>query len=429
MKGFKTKIIYLRDKYSIYLFLSFAILTLIPYVSVFSNLEANTNGGLIFRCVVFCLFSVIFLICFLCKKEIPNKAFILCLLLYLITQVITIFISPKIKKIDVPTIQSLAGLGIIFSNIFTFLIAWYLLNGNDFNHEHLKITAFFLIGIGIASCLYTYIFQYKEISAVLTNEHGWNYQVTSIYTSKGIYGFILLIVSICTIILTLNTKKYWLYIFPVFFLFNSFLCRAKTSILCILIILVFALVYHFIKSWKTYKKQWTFALSISTGIILIVAILTFVPGMQFGPFEKLNYFFTETILKDGVTVTKDRIEKIANIFKAVDYPLGIMFGCGERITNYIIAPAGAEIRGDNQYAANYATGGLIKSILYIGLIIYTIYKIAKRKGEYKSFSILFVTIMLITGLFDDNSFLGVNYCFLLIAPFIYSNPFKTEEIK
>lgn len=429
MSIFREKLSLFLNKYLVFILIAFGILTLFPYVTAFKGLEVNNTAGIVYRGIIVGLFIILFLISFIAFRKLPNRHFIISCLIYLVSQFITIFVSPLIKQIDIPALQTIMGIGLIFVNIMTIFIVLYMFKFYKPDSESLNIVCYFFLGLGLAVCLYTYLFQYKEIGAVLTDEHGWNYQVTSIFTSKGVYGFVLLISSIFTIIIALNTKKYWLYCFPAFFLFNSFLCRAKTSILCILIILIFALIYHLVKSWKLYKKRWTIALSISIGIIFILAILTFVPGMQFGLFKKLNYFFKETILNDGVTVVKDRIYKTANIIKAVDYPLGIMFGCGERITNYIIGSAGAEIAGDNQYAANYATGGIIKFILYVIFIIFVIYKILKRKEQYKSFSILFVSIILLTGFFDNNSLIGVNSCFLLTAPFIFASPFVQQDSK
>lgn len=416
------------DKYILYFVFGFAILALLPYVSVFNALEANNNAGIIYRGIVTGLLGILFLIGLVCYRKLPNKLVIGCSLLYFITQAITIVASPLIKSIEVPVLQQVVGYGLIFTNIISVFLILYFENIYKPNFEVLTIIFYFLLGIGIASCLYTYIFQYKEIGSVLSDQYGWNYQVTSVYSTKGIYGFILLIVSIYTVIHALNTKKYWYYAFVVFFLFNSFICRAKTTIVCLFIILLAVLIHHLIHSWKEYKKQWTIALSVGAGLILIFSLLTFVPGMQFGPFKGLNHFMTQTIFNDGITVTKDRIEKVSRIFAAVDYPLGIMFGCGERITNYIIAPAGAEIRGDNMYAANYATGGIIKFVLYLSIAAYAIYKVTKRKNEeFEFFSILFIVIILLTGLCDDNSIIGINISFLFTAPFMYSSVFKTRD--
>lgn len=429
MVSFRNKFIAFIEKYLVYILIGFGILSLLPYVTVFKGLESNNTAGIVYRGILTSLLVILFLIGLICYKKLPNKLALIGCLIYLISQFVTIFASPLIKEVEIPSIQTFVGISMIFTNIISLFIALYMIKYHNLDHEALNIVCYFLIGIGVAACLYTYIFQYKEIGSVLTNEHGWNFQVTSIFTTKGIYGFVLLISSIFTVILALNTRKYWLYAFPVFFLFNTFLCRAKAEILCITIILIFAFVYHLIHSWNKHKKAWTITISVCAGLVLIFSLLIFVPGLQFGPFKTLNYYFTKTIFNDGITVTKDRIYKVGNIFKAIDYPLGVMFGCGERITNYIIAPAGAEVRGDCQYAANYATGGIIKSVLYLAFAIYAIYKIAKTKGEYKSFSILFIVIILLTGLFDDNSILGINLCFFLTAPFIYSFPFKKEEIK
>ncbi|MCQ2976404.1 MAG: hypothetical protein MJ232_00105 [archaeon] len=426
MNLLKEKFIKFIDEYLIYLFIGFGVLTLLPNVSVFSGIQANSTGGIVYRGIVFGLIFILFILGLLCYKKLPNKAIILGCTLYLVTQVVTIFVSPLIKQVDVPAINSVIGVGTVIANIMTVFIAYFLLTSYKFNQDKFNIACYFLLGIGVALCLYTYIFQYKEIGSVLTDEHGWNYQVTSIFTSKNYYGFILLIISIFTVILALNTKKYWLYAFPGFFLFNSFLCRAKYSILFIFIILIAVLIHHLIHDYKNHEKAWNIALGVSAGVIVLLCLFTFVPLLNFGPFAKINYFIRNTILNDGVTVMKDRYFKSSNIIKAVDYPLGIMFGCGERVANYILAP-NAEIRGDDLYVDTYGYGGLVKVILYLAFVAYVLYKVIKMKGEHKAFSILFVVIIILSGMFSENSIVGVGLTFLFAAPFIYTSPFQKQN--
>lgn len=426
MNCFKEKFIKFIDEYLIYLFIGFGVLTLLPNVTVFSALQGGTTGGTIYRGIILGLICVLFLLGLICYKKLPNKTIILGCVIYLVTQLITIFVSPLIKGVDVPTLQSLEGVANVFTTIITVFIAYFLLTSYKFNQDKLNIACYFLLGIGVAVCLYTYIFQYKEIGSVLTDEHGWNFQVTSVFTSKNYYGFILLIVSIFTVILALNTKKYWLYAFPGFFLFNAFLCRAKYSIIFIFVILIAVLIHHLKHDYKDHEKAWNIALGVSFGVIAILCIFTFVPLLNFGPFAKINYFIKNTILNDGVTVMKDRYMKSANIIKAVDYPLGVLFGCGERIANSILAP-NAEVRGDDLYVDTYAYGGLVKVILYLAFIAYVLYKVIKTKGEHKAFSILFVVIIVLSGMFAENSIVGVNLTFLFAAPFIYTSLFQEQN--
>lgn len=425
MNSFKEKFIKFIDEYLIYLFIGFGILTLLPNITVFNGLQGGTTGGTIYRGIILGFISILFLLILICYKKLPNKVIILGCAIYLITQFVTIFVSPVIKQVNIPALQSIEGIATVLTTIITVFIGYFLLTSYKFKQDKLNIVCYFLLGVGIAVCLYTYIFQYKEIGSVLTDEHGWNFQVTSVFTSKNYYGFILLIVSIFTVILALNTKKYWFYAFPGFFLFNAILCRAKYSIIFIFVILIAVLIYHLKQDYKNHKKAWNIALGVSLGVIAILCIITFIPQLNFGPFAKLNYFIKNTIINDGVTVMKDRYMKSANIIKAVDYPLGILFGCGERIANFILAP-NAEVRGDDLYVDTYAYGGLVKVILYLAFTAYVLYKVIKTKGEHKAFSILFIVIIILSGMFAENSIVGINLTFLFAAPFIYTSLFNKD---
>lgn len=98
---------------------------------------------------------------------------------------------------------------------------------------------------------------------------------------------------------------------------------------------------------------------------------------------------------------KDRYFKDTRFIRAVDYPLGIMFGCGERIANYILQYPD-ELRGDDLYVGTYGFGGIVKVLLYLAFLTYVLYKVIKTKGEHKGFSILFVVIFILSGMFADN---------------------------
>lgn len=413
----KQKIQSFIEKYLIYIVTFVGFLSLLPYITVFKALEINNTLGVVYRGLVLFLSCVIFLGAFFIYKDKANLKAILLVSIYAITNILTIFLSPAINKIEVPLFQQGIGLTVIAGNIISVFAALFFLNEANISKNTLKVLTHIFITFGLFLCLYTYVFEYKEIINTFTKDYGWNYDVKSIFTSKTSYGFCLFAISTYAIVYALTNKKYYYYIFPVFFLINAFISRSKTTILCLLILLLGVLIYYIITSWNKYKKTWIVVLSILLGLGVIGLLLVL---LKVGPFAILNKFLNDVIIHDGVVVTQDRISRSSNVLNAINNPFNIIFGCGERTTNYIIAPA--KISGDEVYITNYATGGIIKSVLYFVLIGYIIYKYIKsdlpKSTKFMQFVILFA--FLVAGIFEFDSLIGLNTS-LIITPIIFNS--------
>lgn len=426
MLSFKQKFNDFMENYLVFFILGFAILTLLPYTTALNSLSASNTGGLVYRGIILGFVLILFALILLCNNFKPNKPVTIFCLLYLISNVISIFATPAIREIsDIPSIKSVVGVATVFSNIITIFMAIYLLKTHNIKEGKFEIAVYLLVGIGVALCLYSYIFQYKEISNMFSKPDGWNYDVTSIFQTKTTFGFCLLVISIFAVIHAFNTNKSWLLFFPVFFFANSVLIASKKSILCIGLLLIAVLIRQIIKTWKDSKKKWLISFGVIAGLVLIFTLLI---GFKVGFFENINNFIRKVIFEDGVTVTKDRIEKITRIVNATNYPFGIIFGTGEGIGSYILSQSGAVINGDCIYTTIYSTGGLIKSSLYVFFIAYVIYLITKmdKSKEYKFFRIFFISILLICGLFEDDSLFGVNFSFLILCLPLYGNALKLD---
>lgn len=406
-----------------YVLFGFGLLSLLPYVSTF-KLDASTNAGIIYRGVIFGLLAILFLVGLVCYRQLPNKKILIACLVYMVTQMVTIFVSPLIKDVEIPALQSVIGVGMIFSNIISVFIVCYIFKYQSTDHEKLNLISYILLGISVALCLYTYIFQNKEIGMSLRGECGIASPVTSIFTNSEIYGFILLVATISTVILALNTKRYWLNAFPAFFLVNVFLSKNRLALTTIVIILISLLIHHLIHNLKGNEKKWEITLFVGFAVMLILNLLIFVPAMSFGPFATLGSYIKTSLINDGITIMKDRFVTSSSLMQSVDYPLGIMFGTGERVQSLILSYSSS---GNIIYVTNYAVGGIIKFILYLGFIAFVIYKVIKRKGEHLFFSLLFISLILLIGIFSEISLLGINVYFLLLAPFILYDPFIKEN--
>lgn len=419
MDNIRNRVTPFLNKYLLLFLLSFALLTLLPYVSFFKPLQAGYTSGLIYRGVLASIIGLFFIfVIFIYKSKLSVYIWI-CTGIYLISQIITIFVTPAMKQVDIPTLTTIMGLGqaiIISISVICYLT---IFKYSEFDKKIIDIACLFMIFFGLLLCIYSYIFEWEDIYHTFNTIYGWNYDVTSIFTMKTEYGFTLYICSIFSIFYILNNKKYWMYIIPIFFLINMFISRSKTSILCTTIILITLLVVHIIQSWNKYKKYWIISF-ITVGIIATILII--LTALKVGWFERFNYYITQVILGDAKVVMDDRIHKWSLLLKAMDNPFNIIFGYGERITPLVLSDCGCATIGDNIYLSNYGIGGIIKLVLSIALSILIII-CSWRKTSNKPLRII-VLIMQISflmgGLSEDDSMVGITMSGLFSSILFYS---------
>ena len=405
MDNIRNRVTPFLNKYLLLFLLYFALLTLLPYVSFFKVLQANYTSGIIYRGILASIIGLFFIfVIFIYKSKLPIYVWI-CTGIYLISQIITIFVTPAMKQVDIPMLTTIMGLG--QATIISISVICYLaiFKYSEFDKKIIDIACLFMIFFGLFLCIYSYIFEWEDIYHTFNTIYGWNYDVTSIFTMKTEYGFTLYMCSIFSIFYILNNKKYWMYIIPIFFLINMFISRSKTSILCTTIILVTLLVIHIIQSWNKYKKYWIISF-ITVGII--AAILIILTALKVGWFERFNYYITQVILGDAKVVMADRIHKWSLLLNAMDNPFNIIFGYGERITPLVLSDCGCATIGDNIYLSNYGIGGIIKFGLYIILaFLIAICSWKKINNIILKIIVLVVQIsFLMGGLFEDDSIIG-----------------------
>lgn len=407
------------NRYLLLFLLTFALLTLLPYVSFFRPLQANYTSGLIYRGILATIIGIFFIfVFFIYKTKLPIYVWI-GVGTYLISQVITIFVTPTMKQVDIPTLATIMGLGqatIISISVICYLTVFKY---SEFDKKIIDIACLFMIFLGLFLCIYSYIFEWEDIYHTFNTIYGWNYDVTSIFTMKTEYGFTLYMCSIFSIFYILNNKKYWMYIIPIFFLINMFISRSKTSILCASIILATLLTMHITQSWDKQKRYWIIgfvAFGAATTTIIILTVC------RIGWFEKFGYYITQVILGDAKTVLDDRIHKWSLLLKAVNNTFNIVFGHGERITPLVLSECGCATIGDNIYLSNYGVGGIIKFILYI-ILATTMIIISWKNNKKIPIKVVVISIqlsLLIGGIFEDDSITGITMSGLFSSIIFYS---------
>lgn len=426
MNNFINRAKTLLSKYLPFIVLFFAFVSSFTYI--FDGLNMNTTGGKVYRMIFAILEFILLAFAFVVYKIRASKPIMVCVCLYFVCNLVAIFASSTVVGIEITTFAKLSGVFSLVCNCLLILLAVYLINNYSPDKDILRISLYAIVWFAIFLCIETYVFQFRQIGSTFSSDHGWTYSVTSIFLTKTTYGFCLFVASVCSAILVIITKKYWLYAATGFFAVNAVISRNKTALVCIVILLIAMLIYHFVNSYKNHKKQWLIA--IGSGVL---AISIFFVAVFLSAPNPLQKFFSETIFNDGITVVKDRFEKWSKVIEAMNsHPFLIIFGCGERSYLPILNGLGAMHVSDSTYIVNYAVGGIIKSILYISFAVYLIVKIAKNKNDksYKFISLLNLSLFLLEGFMEEANIIGSSMfsLFLFIPLFLVFSFNKTTGI-
>lgn len=396
------KIKTILEKYNLIILFGFMLLTMQTYI--FHSLQYNTTFGVIYRGVIigFILcYSILFTIAF---KVRPTKVFIVISIVYFISSLISLIVNPLLSGHQFNVVQYLTSISTIVMNILSIYVFLSSYKKQD-NKQQLLFLIIFVSFVTLL-CFYTYIFQYKNIYETLTNKYGWNYDVTSIFYIKTIYGYFLTMGSIFSVVLNLKTGKKILLLLPVFFLINAVLSRNKTSMALIILLMLIVLAKLATTLFKQNKRNFYILLGLI--ILFVTTVAVFIVTIP-----SLKYFVNSSIINDGSVVMKSRFTKWGDFFGNINNGFNVVFGYGERLSNIIL---GEHNVSDNIYLLSFASGGLIKLGIHLILIILLLKEVVKSKDFWL---VILISIVLLSGLVEENYIYGFNITSLVSAPLLY----------
>lgn len=382
----------------------------------FNELRLYTNTGFVYRGIIlvfFVLFVVpVLLINFMKFKK---STFFIAIFYLLINSVIMI-VSPLIYTVKISLINYFLGFIQSFVNLICIYLIYYFIKFSTIGKKELNFVYWVLIIFVLFLSLFSYIFEFDSLINTfkpITDECklcAWNADVTSIYQSKTVYGFMLMTATIFSILYAILQKKYLHFAFSLFFTINIVISRSKTSLLTIIIFCLILFFYFLIKlKAKLFKKWYLWVIGLS--IIVTLGILTILRVNIF--FERIYYFIGNSILKDGIVVLNDRFERWHNIFKEIKKPITILFGLGERVNYPILKSLIGYVATDSGYLYIYVAGGFFYFSVCCLIIAFLIKTITKEKCF---ISLGLVICLLINFFFEGNFIVGIAYNQIL--PFI-----------
>jgi len=217
-----------------------------------------------------------------------------------------------------------------------------------------------------ALMLYAVAYQIvKNPSAVfgaLLNGSVYDNMMSSFFDNKQTFGMFLFVAIIVSCLgMALTKKKRYLFFAGVFFAM-LFVCSSRTSLLACVAFILLMLVLFFRSN-----KNLAFGVSVLVG--MFVLLLLIVPS--------LNRFVTDVLFDTEATVNAREIIWDAS-FRAMR-GVKVLFGYGEGNVGTVIRGVDAELVGNahNGFLHVFVTGGVVKLLLYVVVVVCSIVSIAR----------------------------------------------------
>ncbi len=414
------------DFISVYFYpLLFGLGFLVSLSYSFTCLDAYHVGGIVYRGILSLLILLIAIPLIIKNHKSINKFVIIFSAIFFLCNILASFISPVIIDTKIDVLNSILGIG-SSALIIVSVLLYFSFKEENINEKVFKITTLCFLGLVFIMCLYTYIFEYKDIYNSILNEYGWNYDVTSIFKIKTEYGNYLLVGAFLSFVYFKKYNKKLMFCAFIFFFINMFISRSKTSIV-ISIPILFSFLYILIKDGLINHRKETIIISSTSFVLILTLILLCIFNVGF--FASINYFFSKTILNDGVVVVKDRLNNWSHAFSQLGNAFGLIFGYGERVGPRLINGC-----GDNYYLYSFVSGGLIRLSLYLFLVAYCIRDVFKSRSFSKQKKIVLVLIqglILLIGLTDTVGVVGFTYAAIFFGFIFFNikNLFQERTIK
>ena len=317
--------------------------------------------------------------------------------------------------------------------LFFIYIGLFIFPKRFSNISFIKYLGYAVIVFCLVLILYSYIFEHANyigfFKAIFQHEGDINnYAVHSFIIHKNAYGMTLMIGIIFAFINHSIEKKWWYYLFALFFLINMLFSLCKTGILISLLLIAIYLVYRLVVTFKENKKR-NLIISIVGGSILLIGIVVIgVSYLSKGQFLGFIY----NLLKGGDTNTLDTRSFIwDNCFQLLrEHPIYYLFGRGFGLINMMLLPMNAA-NGDPVFPTHSAyvnllcEGGILYLFAYLAFLIYCVYIIIKT---FKKSPELTIAIALGVLAFFLYSFIEtihyLVYAFMLPVMILYQVSYK-----
>lgn len=276
----------------------------------------------------------------------------------------------------------------------------------------LNISFYVLIGVTLFACLFSFIFESKDLVNLFNGADVHSVDLSSIFQNKNSYGMFLFLASIATsyIIFTNdNNVRYTFFLIPLLvFTIMSILVGSRTAFLACILLLAYLFIRSLFLLKSISKKAFYFLIIIAC--ILLSAILLFflVPVFHSGPFSSfyniMIYMFNQ--ISESFTGRVDIWNGIPK-FMTGGY---LVFGANFTNSQYLLHLYSGYYDAHSGYLTWFIRTGIIGSIVYVTLFSHIIYLLAKlcKKNLMQAILIIIFLLSSMVFIFTETAILFIS---------------------
>lgn len=377
------------------------LITLLSVVFSLSVLK-DSKYLLIFYFISFFIQCMSFIILIRGKKLTINKKSFSLLVIYSLILFIPI-ISDAILNIKTNIYDYIS----VFIKIINFIIMFCCFEKLYLSKQQINKIFKYLIILGLVSCIYNYLFCFKDVLKLFTASSSYQVDIRSFFHNRNMFGEYMFISILSTLYFFEGKKSKIKVILLLLFSITAFITFSRTSIVSIVLLFMYLYLY------KYGKKK--------INIFILVFLVIIVFAILLGPAK--DYLNIYVVRSDNFTTGRTDIwETGFHIIK-----INPLFGIGNYTALDIAKNMGFEHSQFHSFFIETILGCGIFGLVFYMSLLYNILKkaINKLNGKnnyYKQCIIISFVVLFIKMFVESISFFSIGYSDLITSFFYVSLP-------
>lgn len=271
-------------------------------------------------------------------------------LIYALGQILAWAFIPSELMGKVNIFSSFANVAVVIAMIYLLLSVPYTCKTFEKKDAITFCKAF--LWLMLYAVIYNFIVNPEAVLGFMNKKTVYSDMITSFFDNKQTFGMFLLMAVICSVLLYVLEDKSKYLLFAAFFGVNLFICLSRTALLACVVFVAALLVLMYKPNKKLFNILMTVCM-VTVGIFLVVSPL-------------------RNFLVDVVFNTEETVNARTDIWAAAFEELKEfrwLIGYGESNTSVILLETGVSLYSHNGIIQVLLTGGIVKLILYILVLI------------------------------------------------------------
>ncbi len=304
-----------------------------------------------------------------------ERSLILPTLFYIMGQLLAKLFLPNVIANQVSVFSSFANIAVIIAMLYLMFSI-----PNTYHSFCVKDAVSFykaFLLLVFYAVLYNLIVNPQAVFGFMNNDTAYSNMISGFFDNKQTFGMFLFMATMCCVALfVLESKTKYLY-FALFFFVNLFICLSRTALIACLTFLVMILLSMYKHKRKLFKVVFVFFIAATLFVLVVSPLRSFI-------YEVI--FDTEATMdarKDIWTIAFEQLDGAA-----------FFVGFGEGSVSAVLANEINAQYSHNGIVQVLLTGGILKLVLYIFILVRSIRTYLRIRKYDKSLGNLFLSMFI-----------------------------------